>query len=157
MHRADRSSEPHKPGTSVSVVYCSVSQQDIRTRMSNEDSCWVFRRCVRDRHGSHPLNGSNSDKEGAERASVFNCDKKSCQRLQQLWRPPFGRESSSLLAGPHKRSLDPGFWLVMCWQLIRSLLCRYQKIQENLKLSITAFFPVQLTLKAYAPSVYKLV
>lgn len=27
--RADRSSEPHKPGTSVSVVYCSVSQQDI--------------------------------------------------------------------------------------------------------------------------------
>lgn len=116
--------------------------------MSNEDSCWVFRRCVRDRHGSHSLNGSNSDKERAERASVFNCDKKSCQGLQQLWRPPFGRESSSLLAGPHKRSLDPGFWLVMCWQLIRSLLCRYQKNPRKSEALHNSFLPCPVNFKS---------
>ena len=54
----------------VYSVLSSVSQQGFRTGMSNEDSRWAFWRCVRDCHGSHPLNSSNSDNKGKGRKGI---------------------------------------------------------------------------------------
>lgn len=117
--------------------------------MSNEESCWVFQRCVRDRHGSHPLNGRNSDKERAERASVFNCDLKILPKATTDLETTL-LEGKQLSVGWPSQMLS-GSRVLACYVLATHQVSVMQIPKNPRKSEAFHFFPVQLTLKAYVP------
>lgn len=148
----------------VSVVYCSVSQQDFRIGMSNGNSCWASWMCMRDHHGTHPRTVvTQTTGRRAKRASVFNCDinifpKATTDLETTLW------EGKQFCIGCTPQMLS-GSRVLACYVLATHQVSATipkksvripKKSKKNLKLSITAFFPVQLTLKPRASSVYKL-
>lgn len=147
-------SETHKPAPSGAYTLLQrVSQQDFGRGTSNEDSLW---RWVQDCHGSHPRAVvTQTTKERAEKASVFNCDikisPKATTHLETtLW---VGKQfcvgwTSQMLSGSR---------VLACYMLATQQVSVVQTPENPRKsetLSVTAFFPVQL--KPGTPSVYKL-
>lgn len=120
-----------------SCLFCpcrgSIRQQAFCIGMSNEGSCWALWRYVKDYHCSHsPTVVTETTGERAERAYGFNCDIKVLPKAKIDLETTLWEGRSSVLAGYHKCSLDPGFWFIICWQSIWSLLYRYQKKSKKI-------------------------
>lgn len=128
--------EPHKSGTALCLFSIAESfTARLLVGMCNEGLLQGILKVHERLHGSHPLNGCNSDNNGEGRTGI----------CFQLW-------YKTLAKGYNRFGDHPlGEQAVLCWLDITNalriqgsgllcagnssaLLCRYQKIQENLKL-----------------------
>lgn len=158
MHQADYQNLTNLTLSCIYSLLKRVSQQEFWTGMPNEGFRWALWRCMRDCHGLHTKNGSDSDNKGrAGRASVSNCDikilpKATTDSETTLWQ---GRQfcvgcTSQMLS--RSRALA-GYVLAAHWVSVVKIPKNPRKFET---VSTIAFFLVQLTLKLDAPFFHKL-